>query len=94
LGNSQDTLRWDFDISDDCAGIKSYDMYLNGRWILGDFDAKNDRLTYLFDEVYYIERERIFNLEINPSSAKAFRVLVRVVDNKNNKTERWFDINP
>ena len=94
LGNSQDTLRWDFDISDDCAGIKSYDMYLNGRWILGDFDAKNDRLTYLFDEVYYIERERIFNLENNPSSAKAFRVLVRVVDNKNNKTERWFDINP
>jgi len=89
-----DTLRWDFEIKDDFSGIKSYDMFLNGRWIIGDFDAKNDRLTYLFDEVYFIERERIYNLENNPAEAKAFRLLVRVVDNKGNKTERWFEMNP
>jgi hypothetical protein len=69
-------------------------MFLNGRWILGDFDAKNDRLTYVFDEVYAIERERIYNLENNPSEANAFKVLVRVTDNKGNKTERWFEMIP
>lgn len=93
-GKSSDTLRWDFEISDDFSGIKSYDMFLNGRWILGDFDAKNDRLTYLFDEVYAIERERIYHLENNPAEAKMFKLLVRVVDNKGNKTERWFEMIP
>jgi hypothetical protein len=93
-GNASDTLCWEFDLIDDFSGIKSYDMYLNGRWILGDFDAKNDRLTYVFDEVYAIERERIYNLENNPAEAKAFKVLVRVIDNKGNKTERWFEMIP
>ena len=93
-GNASDTLCWEFDLIDDFSGIKSYDMYLNGRWILGDFDAKNDRLTYVFDEVYAIERERIYNLENNPEEANAFKVLVRVIDNKGNKTERWFEMIP
>ena len=94
MGKSSDTLSWEFDIRDDFSGIKSYDVFLNGRWILADFDAKNDRLSYLFDEVYAIERERLLHPENNQIDSKVFKVLLRVVDHKGNKTERWFDINP
>lgn len=94
MGKSSDTLCWEFDISDDFSGIKSYDIFLNGRWILADFDAKNDRLRYLFDEVYAIERDRLLHSENNQMEAKVFKVLVRVIDHKGNKTERWFDIYP
>lgn len=37
-------------ISDDLSGINTYTGRLNGEWILMDFDAKNDLLTYLFDD--------------------------------------------
>ncbi len=37
-------------ISDDLSGIRTYRATLDGQWILMDYDAKNDMLTYLFDE--------------------------------------------
>ena len=37
-------------ISDDLSGIKKYNGYLNGQWILMDFDAKNSLLRYDFDD--------------------------------------------
>jgi murein DD-endopeptidase MepM/ murein hydrolase activator NlpD len=37
-------------ISDNLAGIKSYRGILNGKWILMDYDAKNQLLTYSFDD--------------------------------------------
>lgn len=37
-------------ITDDLAGINTYTGRLNGEWILMDYDAKNDLLTYLFDD--------------------------------------------
>ncbi len=37
-------------ISDDLSGIKSYNGFLNGQWILMDFDAKNSLLRYDFDD--------------------------------------------
>ena len=37
-------------ITDDLAGINTYTGKLNGEWILMDYDAKNDLLTYIFDE--------------------------------------------
>ncbi|MFH1160921.1 MAG: M23 family metallopeptidase [bacterium] len=36
-------------ISDDLSGISSYRGTLNDQWILMDFDAKRNRLAYLFD---------------------------------------------
>jgi len=36
-------------ISDDLSGIKTYRGTLNGQWILMDYDAKRNRLVYLFD---------------------------------------------
>lgn len=37
-------------ISDDMTGIKSYNMYLNDKWILGQYDAKNNLLYYDIDD--------------------------------------------
>ena len=37
-------------ISDNLSGFKSYRGMMNGRWILMDYDAKNNLLTYLIDE--------------------------------------------
>jgi hypothetical protein len=37
-------------ISDELSGIASYRGLLNGKWILMDYDAKNDLLVYTVDE--------------------------------------------
>ena len=37
-------------ISDNLSGINTYNAYLNGEWILMDYDAKNNLLEYTFDE--------------------------------------------
>ena len=37
-------------ITDDMTGIKSYNMYLNDKWVLGQYDAKNSLLYYEIDE--------------------------------------------
>lgn len=49
-GLIKDTLGLTIRIEDDLSGIASYKMTLNGKWMLTDYDAKNDLLTYLFDE--------------------------------------------
>ncbi len=36
-------------ITDDISGIKSYRGTINGKWILMEYDEKNDLLTYFFD---------------------------------------------
>ncbi len=38
------------DITDSETGISSYDGYINGQWVLFEYDAKNNRLHYEFDE--------------------------------------------
>lgn len=37
-------------ITDDESGIDTYNAYVNGKWILMEYDAKSDMLTYFFDE--------------------------------------------
>jgi hypothetical protein len=39
-----------FTIKDNLSGIKSYRGTLDGRWILMDYDAKNDLLVYFIEE--------------------------------------------
>jgi hypothetical protein len=39
-----------FTIKDSLSGIKSYRGTLNGKWILMDYDAKNDLLVYFIEE--------------------------------------------
>ena len=37
-------------IKDSESGIDKYDIYLNGKWVIGAYDAKNDLLFYDVDE--------------------------------------------
>jgi hypothetical protein len=43
-----DTLK--FNLEDDLSGIRSYSGTLNGKWVLLEFDPKNDLLYYVKDE--------------------------------------------
>ena len=38
-----------FKIADDMTGVDSYNIYLNDKWALGQYDAKNNLLYYEFD---------------------------------------------
>ena len=42
--------RLNIKIKDDESGIAKYDIYLNGKWVVGAYDAKNDLLFYDVDE--------------------------------------------
>ncbi len=39
-----------FRITDDLSGISSYNGYIDGKWVLFEFDPKNDHLFYIFDD--------------------------------------------
>jgi hypothetical protein len=39
-----------FRVKDKLSGIGKYNLYLNGKWVLAEYDAKFDRITYFFDE--------------------------------------------
>ena len=54
----------DFTISDDFSGISSYNGYINGNWILFDYDYKNARITYDFDGQFLQEGKNEFKLEV------------------------------
>lgn len=58
-------------ITDDLSGIKSYAGYIDGKWILFEYDAKNALLTHQFDNIAAGEHE----------------LLLRVTDMKNNINE-------
>ena len=57
-------------ISDDLSGIASYKGMLNGKWILMDYDAKNDMLIYEIDDLLLPGKNTL---------------LVEVRDGKNNR---------
>ena len=44
------TKRLRIKIKDSESGIDKYDIYLNGKWVIGAYDAKNDLLFYDVDE--------------------------------------------
>lgn len=59
-----------FHISDDLTGVKKYNVYVDDKWVIGEYDAKFNRL--------------FFNItrQINP---KTHQVRVEVEDSKGNK---------
>ena len=50
-------------ITDELSGIAAYRGRLNGKWILMDYDAKNDMLTYFYDDLL-VKGENIFELTV------------------------------
>ena len=68
--SSQKTLQ--LTINDELSGIKSYNGYLNGKWILMEYDNKTRKLTHFFDDGIVAE---------GPNDLK-----VVVIDNVGNST--------
>ncbi len=60
--NAQSSI--DFTISDDLSGINSYNGYINGNWILFDYDYKKARITYDFDGQFLKDGRNEFKLEV------------------------------
>lgn len=54
----------DFIISDDFSGIDSYNGYLNGTWILFDYDYKKSKITHEFDNQLLQDGRNELKLEV------------------------------
>lgn len=39
----------EFVMKDEISGINKYNLFLNDKWVIGDYDAKSDLVTYYFD---------------------------------------------
>lgn len=42
-------------ISDDLSGIKTYNGFLNGKWVLFEYESKLKRITHVFDDSFLLE---------------------------------------
>lgn len=59
-GRSQFSMR----ISDALSGIQQIIPAIDGKWALMEYDAKNNRLTYYFDEAYITRGKHVFTLTV------------------------------
>jgi hypothetical protein len=50
LKNSKKPDSFSFIINDDLSGIRKYNVFIDNKWVLGEYDAKADLVTYYFDE--------------------------------------------
>ena len=64
-------------ITDKGSGVDKYDIYLNGKWVIGAYDAKNNLLYYDVDE----------NMKIGKNKME-----VVVVDGVGNETRKSYTI--
>lgn len=67
----------DVKISDNLAGIMTYNAYLNDEWVLMEYDGKNSKLSYFIDE----------KLKTGENTLK-----IIVKDKKNNQSTKEFTI--
>lgn len=65
-------------ISDDLSGIGSYNGFLNGQWILLEYEPKTNTISHTFDK------------HSNTAGAKQFKL--EVTDERGNKNEWSFDL--
>lgn len=59
-----DQKKIEFTISDSLSGIKSYNGYLNGSWVLFEYENKNRKITHTFDDQYLTEGENFLKMEV------------------------------
>lgn len=71
-GTCKDTFSLRIRITDNFSGIDAYKVTINGKWVLAEYDAKSNLLTYEFDD------NTLFNIKQN--------LTVIVADNKQNTT--------
>ncbi|MGO4772293.1 M23 family metallopeptidase [Flavobacterium sp. W22_SRS_FK3] len=53
-----------FTINDNLSGIKSYNGYLNGNWILFEYDNKTRKITHVFDDTLVAEGANDLKIEV------------------------------
>lgn len=85
-----DTLNWYFEIKDNFSGIARYEGFYNNQWILLDFDAKNNLLTYKLDEVYYDTQENLEDSLKQNLPETIPELSIRVTDRKGNINTKIF----
>jgi murein DD-endopeptidase MepM/ murein hydrolase activator NlpD len=51
-------------IADDLSGIKEYNAYLNGKWILMEYETKLNRLTHNFSDDIFADGRNDFLIEV------------------------------
>ena len=69
-----DSQKLQFTITDNLSGIKSYRGEIDGKWVLFEYDAKKDLITYVFDK-----NRMVFG--------KSHLLRLTVTDNKDNFSE-------
>jgi hypothetical protein len=70
-----DTIKFHFE--DDLSGISSYSGTLNGKWVLLEFDPKNDLLYYVKDE-YFISGQNTIRITANDKVGNVKEVSITV----------------
>ncbi|MFZ4799800.1 MAG: M23 family metallopeptidase [Bacteroidia bacterium] len=85
-----DSLHYYFEIKDNFSGIGKYEGYLNNEWILLDFDAKSNMLTYHFDKVWKNQVAQNKDSKLKNTAIIKPEVLIRVIDKKGNMAEKTF----
>lgn len=51
-------------IEDDLSGIKNYNMYINDKWVLGQYDPRKKTLTYYFDDHFPCADDYVFKVVV------------------------------
>lgn len=85
-----DSLHYYFEIKDNFSGVGKYEGYLNNEWILIDFDAKSNLLTYHFDKVWKNQVAQNKDSKLKNTAIIKPEVLIRVIDKKGNMAEKTF----
>lgn len=59
-----DQKKIEFVINDSSSGIKSYNGYLNGKWILFEYENKTKKITHIFDDTLVAEGANDLKIEV------------------------------
>ncbi|MGG7035498.1 MAG: M23 family metallopeptidase [Flavobacterium sp.] len=52
------------EINDNLSGIKTYNGYLNGKWILFEYDYKTKKIIHLFDNAFLVDGKNELKVEV------------------------------
>lgn len=59
-----DQKKIELTIGDSLSGIKSYNGYLNGSWVLFEYENKTRKITHVFDDQFLAEGENELKVEV------------------------------
>lgn len=74
-----------FTISDSLSGIKSYNGYLNGKWILFEYDNKTKKIIHDFNDGVVIDGENALKLIVTDNVGNSTIFETRFFRNQKNK---------